>query len=469
MTDQCPSLETTLKRARQAQALAATWSQDEVDDLVAAVGWAAWQEGGTIELARRAIAESGLGRAKDLAERHRNRVLGLLSDLHHVSSCGLIEEDIKLGLKKYAQPIGIVAVAIPATAPTAAVACNALNILKTRNAAVFCPNPRAAGVATAMTEILRRAIDSCGAPADLLQCLERPDRDVMRALMAESDLVIATGGRGVVNRAQAGSTPSYTAGVGNAVILVDETADLETAAGKILTGKSFDNGTSCSAESVLVIQESVWPAMIEALVSKGGYLCSASEAERLARSFWPEGAEGTRPLIGRSALEIAQCAGIPLGGNTRALMVAPEEPLGSKGLFWGEKLAPILAVCPYRSFEDGVECLNRLLQNSGLGHSCGIFSRIAGRAEHLARTLPVGRVMCNQSTGLGNTGSPNNGMPFTMTLSCGSWSGDLTADNIGWRHLVNVTWLSQPIDRSMPAPVELFGRHYQEHSASEAC
>ena len=228
MTDQWPSLETTLKRARQAQALAATWSQDKVDDLVAAAGWAAWQEGGTIELARRALAESGLARAKDFADRHRNRVLGLLSDLHRVSSCGLIEENTKLGLKRYAQPIGVVAVAIPATAPTSAVACHAFNILKTRNAAVFCPNPRSAGVAAVMTDILRRAIESCGAPADLLQCIERPDRDVMRALMAESDLVIATGGHGVVKRAQSGSTPSYTAGVGNAAILVDETADLET-------------------------------------------------------------------------------------------------------------------------------------------------------------------------------------------------------------------------------------------------
>lgn len=467
MTATQPRLQHILERARAAQALAALWSQESVDDVVAAAGWAAWQEGGAMALARRSAAETGLGRADDIAERHRNRVLGLLGDLHGTLSCGLIETDTRLGLQKFAQPIGVIAITIPATAPTAAVACNALNVVKTRNAAVFCPNPRAAGVAAAMTEILRRALESCDAPADLLQCLENPDREAMKELMATSDLVIATGGRGVVERAQRGATPCYTAGVGNSVVLVDETADIATAAERILGGKSFDNGTSCSAESAVVIQEAVWRPLIDALVAQGGYLCTAEENERLARTFWPEGAKGPRRLIGRSAAEIAGAAQIPANNRTRVLLVTPQAAAG-ESLFSGEKLAPILALWPYGSFEDGVRALRRLLEHDGLGHSCGIYSRVAGRPEFLARTLPVGRVMCNQSTGLGNTGAPHNGMPFSMTLSCGSWSGGITAENIGWQHLVNVTWLSHPIQRPMPKPIEVFGRHFREISAAEA-
>lgn len=459
-------LEHILKRARTAQAVAATWSQEKVDDLVAAAGWAAWQEGGTIELARQAAAESGLGRAEDIAKRHRNRVLGLLGDLHRVPSCGLIETDVGSGLKKFAQPIGVIAMTIPATAPTAAVAGNALTILKTRNAAVFCPNPSVAGVADTMTEILRRALAAYGAPADLLQCLSDPNREIMKELMAASDLVIATGGRGVVERARASVTPCYTAGVGNSVILVDETADIGAAAASILAGKCFDNGTSCSAESVLVIQEDVWQAMIEALVAQGGYLCTAKESERLAGTFWPQGAEGPRRLIGRSATQIAAAADICAGSSARALLVAPEEAPGSS-LFSGEKLAPILALWPYQAFDDGLEILRRLLEHCGRGHSCGIYSRVDGRPEVLAQTLPVARVMCNHSTGIGNSGAPNNGMPFTTTLSCGSWGGSITTENVTWRHLVNVTWLAQPIERPRQKLADLFGRHFREITAAE--
>ncbi len=459
-------LEQVLKRARTAQAIAATWSQEMVDDVVAAVGFAAWHEGGTLDLAGQAVAESGLGRAEDLAERHRIRVLGLLGDLHGVRSCGLVERDARSGVMKFAQPVGVVAMAIPATAPTASVAGNALTILKTRNAAVFCPNPRCAGVAGAMTEIMRRTLVACGVPADLLQCLADPNRELMNQLMAASDLVIATGGQGVVKRAQAAATPCYTAGIGNSVILVDETADIGVAAANSLAGKSFDNGTSCSAESVLVIQDDVWEPMIYALIAEGGYLCTTRESERLARTFWPQGPDGPRRLIGRSAAELAAAAEIPAGTDVRALLVAPEAA-PEESLFSGEKLAPILALWRYRTFDEGVESVRRILDRCGRGHSCGIYSRVAGRPERLAETLPVSRIMCNHSTGLGNAGSPTNGMPFTTTLSCGSWGGGITTANVTWRNLVNLTWLAHPIERPKQRLADLFGRHFREMEVAD--
>lgn len=310
---------------------------------------------------------------------------------------------------------------IPATAPTAAVACNALNILKTRNAAVFCPNPRSQGVAAETVQILRAAIGQAGAPADLLQILEDPNRDAAQDLSAQCDLVIATGGEGVVDRARRGPTPALLAGVGNATVLVDDTADVEVAASEIVRGNSFDNSTSCSAENVVLIDRRQSSAFMDALQRHGAHLVTDDQMQRLD-AFLHGAGKGGRAVAGRSAVEVADQAGFDVDPKTAVLALRPDGA-ATCSPWSAPKLFPVLIIWDVANFAEGAEVLHQVIQTCGIGHSCGLFSARAVRAAHLAARIPVGRGMFNQSTGMGNTGGPHNNMPFTMNLGCGVLGG----------------------------------------------
>lgn len=274
MFDQHDHLSAMIQRGREAQRKVARWDQKQIDQLVAAAGLQMWDVNLAQDLSEKALAETSLGRGDHMFERHRLRVWGILSDLHGQPSCGVVERDEARGIVKFAQPVGMICVMIPETAPAAAVACNALNVLKTRNAALFCPNPRAKRVVAETVAILRDTISKLGAPTDLLQVLEDPNREAADAASAMSDLVIATGGQGVTDRARKGSTPAWIAGVGNAAVLIDDTADVRHASEAIVRGKSFDNATSCSAENTVLVDRSVSQQFRDAMRDFGAHIVS---------------------------------------------------------------------------------------------------------------------------------------------------------------------------------------------------
>ncbi|BAM86979.1 succinate-semialdehyde dehydrogenase [Bradyrhizobium oligotrophicum S58] len=446
-----------VQRARIAQKCFEGAQQREIDLAVAAAGWRCYRDETAQELSSLAIEETELGNAVDSYQRLRKRILGTLRDLADAVTVGLVHEDVARGVRKFAKPVGVIAGITPATAPAAAAIVNSLSSLKTRNAIIFCPNPRAHRTVGRVVELVRDALREVGAPVDLVQCVGVPTRSISEELMATADLTIASGGASTVRRAYRSGKPALGAGVGNAVVVVDDTADLDAAASMIIAGKSFDYGTSCSSESCILVDESVSDQLIGKLVENGAYMCSGPEMASLRRTAWPDG-ELAREIVGKSAKQIADRACIEVPQKTRVLLTLPEtthaEPLG------GEKLSPILALWKFAQFDHAVGLVQRLVAASGAGHSCAIHTNVRERAEILARTINVSRVLVNQSTGMGNSGSFDNGLPFSVTLSCGTWGGGSTTDNVNWRHFLNYTWLSETIPKNEPRPEDLFSEYW---------
>lgn len=449
-----------IDRARAIQEHIQGWSQHRIDDVVSAVGWRVFKTRTARRLSELAVSETGLGSVDDTYQRHRQRILGVLSDLREATTVGVIETIPQRGLRKLAKPVGVVAVVTPATAPVAAIVVNALIALKTRNVVIFCPNPRAKKTAWMTVNTLRAALHATDAEEDIFQCLREPSREQVTEVMSAADLVVASGSQGTVKRAYTSGRPAYGAGSGNSVVVIDETADIETAAAKIVAGKSFDYGTSCSSESCLVGAAPIYDALMGRLESHGAYLCSPEESKRLRALAWPDNRSLSRQIVGQSAERIARLAAIAVPAGTRVLMVAGEteathDPISR------EKLSPILGVWRYdKGFGQAVGLVKQIIAISGAGHSCAIFSQCRDHIDRLGDAVNVSRMMVNQSTCFGNTGSFDNGMPFSVMLSCGTWGGSTITENVNWRHFLNYTWISEPVARDKPEPSALFGRHW---------
>lgn len=458
-----PSIKRTVhdavRRARAAQALTEAWPQDRVDDVVAAVAWRCYREDNARRLATLSHTETGLGDPEHLYELQRKRVLGQLFELHGQTTVGTVEDLPDLGLRRIAKPVGVIAAASPATAPSPGIVCNTLPMLKTRNAVVFTPNPRARATAMETIDVIREALADVGAPADLVQCLDVSGREAAEELMAAADLVVAVGGPGTVRRAYASGTPAVGAGVGNSTVVVDETCDVMAAARSILTGAGYNNGTSCSSESNVFVQHSVASEFRAELLRSHGHVCTQDETERVRKALWPDGRTLDRDLIGKSADAIALAAGITLTepGKTTTLVLdgdgeAPDSPI------LNEKLAPVLTLLTYDHFETAVERVHDILENCGRGHSAGIHTRSPERVDQLADRIPTCRIVVNQST-MTNSGSFTSGVPFTATLSSGTWGGTSVSGNVTWRSYVNLTTVTRPIAERHADETLLFGRH----------
>ena len=446
------------KRAREAFKEVESWPQEKVDEMVAAAAWE-WQKPETARaLARLAVDESNIGVYEDKVLKIQNKVRGTMRDQLGVRTCGLVEEDKKKGLRIFAKPIGVVANVVPCTNPESTVCCIGLSLLKTRNAMVVSPHPRTKRSTYLTVEHGRRALAKIGAPADLMQCLTEPSHEHTRELMAGCDFVVATGGAALVRVVYEAGKPAHTVGAGNVVSIVDETADLKATATKIVKSKTANNSASCSSENAVAIEESVCDKMLESLKDEGGYLCSAEEREKLRRYMWPDGRHLNRDIIAKPAAYIAEHAGINVPGGTRFLMVWGTKP-GPEDRFSGEKISLVLTVWKWSAFSDMVGRTQEILKFSGEGHSASIHSKNEERKVELALKLNVGRVNCNMPHAAANSGSFFNAQPTTDSLGCGTWAGNMTSDNLNYRHFLNYTWLSDPIPERIPADEELFGEY----------
>ena len=453
-------IQDKLARARAAQAVVENYSQEQIDALVASAGWEVYKRESAEACARLAHQETGMGVYEDKLLKHQKKILGTLRDLDGVKSVGVIEVDEKLGLMKVVKPVGVVGALIPVTNPTSSVGCNGLSILKNRNAVIFAPHPKGKGCSGLAAQKLRDGIRRVGGPEDLVQWIEEPTVDLTQELMAAVDLVVATGGPGMVKAAYSSGTPAYGVGAGNATVIVDETADLADAAKKIFIGKTFDNATSCSSENSVVIEATVYERMVELLRAQGGYLCNAEEKAKLKATMWPDGHTLNRAVVAQPAVKIAQLAGLNVPETTRFLMVEavkvePDE------LFAGEKLSLVVTLWKYSGFDRAVQFVREITGFSGYGHSCGIHTTRDERVEQLALQAPVSRIMVRQAQSAANSGNYDNGMPFSLTLGCGTWGGNITSENIRHTHFRNVTWVSKPIPPVVPNEEAIFGAHWK--------
>jgi sulfoacetaldehyde dehydrogenase len=378
-----------------------------------------------------------------------------------VKTCGLVEEDKKRGLKIYAKPIGVVANVVPMTNPEGTVCTIGLSLLKTRNAMICSPHPRTRKTSYLTVEIGRRGLKKVGAPVDLFQSIKEPTNEKTSELMANCDFAMATGGAALIKVVYAAGKPAHTVGAGNVVSIVDETADLASAANKIMRSKTANNSTSCSSENAVALEESIYDDMMDALKAEGGYLCTTEEREKLKKALWPDGKRLNRDIVGRSTAHIAEMAGIDIPEATRFIMVIGEK-IGPEDMFSGEKISLVLTVWKWSDFDEILERLKKILKFSGEGHSASIHTKRVDRMEELAIKANVGRVECNMPHCLVNTGGWYNGQPWTESLGCGTWAGNMTSDNINWRHFLNYTWLSVPVEEYIPTDEEIFGDYLKK-------
>jgi len=452
-------IESLMKRARAAQEQIEFWSQERVDEMVAAVGWEIYKLEHAEACARLAVDETGMGVYADKLSKHQKKTLGTLRDLCGLKTVGVIEENKEKGLLKIAKPIGVIGALTPVTNATSTIACNGLPILKCRNAVIFAPHPKAKASCDLAASYMRAGLKKVGAPEDLVLNIKEPTLDLSQELMRTVDLVVATGGGPLVKVAYSSGKPAYGVGAGNSTVVVDETADLLDSATKIRNGKIFDNATSCSSENSVILQASIYDAMLEHFQKLGGHLCSADEKIRLRNLMWPDGVHMGRDHVGQHAQKIASLAGIPVAPDVSFLMVLGEA-VGLADLFSGEKLSPVLTVWKYGEFEEAICLVRDITRYSGYGHSCGIHTKNDAHMVELATRVRVSRVMVRQTQPFGNSGNYDNGMPFGLTLGCGTWGGNIVNENVHWKHFLNMTWVSMPIAPVVPDENKIFGEHW---------
>lgn len=444
-----------VERARKAQEAIEDYTQEQVDKLVTAIVWNIVKDGPAQEISKLAVEESRMGNFEGKYNKLMAKSKGALRDMIGKKSVGVIEVDEEKQIMKIAKPVGVIGGLVPCTNPEATPTVKVAHALKGRNAIILSPHPRTKKTNTFIVNIMRETLKKYGAPEDLVIGIEEPTMDISNELMKQSDLVLATGGAGLVKAAYSSGTPAYGVGAGNAVIVVDETADLKDAAHKIMLSKTFDFATSCSAENSLIIQESVYDELIEALKAEGGYLANAEEKGKLQEAVWVDGHLNPK-IIAQSAQTIANVAEINIPDDRKFIMVE-EAGIGADYPFSGEKLSVVVALYKYNKFEEAVNKVNEITKYQGMGHSCGIHSFNEDHIMELALNTKVSRMNVRQGQALANTGNWFNGMPFTTSLGCGSWGGNIASENITWKHLINTTWVSRHFDPVVPTDEELFG------------
>lgn len=455
-----------IDRARSAQETLARYRQEEVDEVVAAVGWAGYRDAEL--LARLAVEETGIGNVDDKYAKNRRKIAGTMRDLKGAPSVGVIRVDHQRGITEIAKPAGVVAAFTPATNPGATVVNNLMITLKGGNAVIVAPHPTAERTCAEAIRLAHAAIARVGAPADLVQwmSLKAEDRAESKrraqALMGAADLVLVTAGRAAVSAAYSSGTPALGVGVGNVPVIIDATADVENAASKIASSKTFDNATSCSSENALVIEESVYSAVVASLTAHGGYVLSPGQAKVLADVMWQDGVLSRR-IVGQPARTIIDLCGFDLDGAQPTFLMVEETGIGPNFPFSGEKLSPVLTVYKVRNFDEAVEHVNRILDYQGLGHSCGIHSNSEAHIAELAARAKVCRVLVNQAHCMGNGGDFGNGLKFSLSMSAGTWGRNSTSDNISHEHFLNITRLVRPIPGVVPTEDELWGEYLQRH------
>ncbi|MHC1783879.1 MAG: aldehyde dehydrogenase family protein [Anaerolineaceae bacterium] len=455
------NLQEMIEKAHAAQKQIEFWTQEQVDEMVLAVGWEGYKKETAEAGARMAVDETGLGIYENKVGKHQKKTLGVLRDLQGVKTVGVIEEVPEKGLVKIAKPIGVIGAITPMTNASSTMTCNGLPILKCRNAVIFAPHPKAKKTCDLVCEAMRAGLRKVGAPVDLVQNIKEPTMEMSQELMGMVDLVVATGGAGVVKVAYSSGKPAYGVGAGNATVIVDESADLADAANKIFLGKTFDNATSCSAENNVLIKDSIFDQMLAGLKSHGGYLVTGEDRAKLKAAMWPDGVHLSGKIVCKSVKIIAETAGIKVPEGTTFLMVMGEK-VGPEDMFSAEKLSPVVTLWKYTDFSVAVDQVIAITGFSGFGHSCGIHSTNKDHIMELGTKVKVSRMMVRQPTSYGNSGDWVNGMPFTMTLGCGTWGGNITTENINVKHFMNVTWVSFPIPANIPDPEVLFAPHFKK-------
>lgn len=441
-------------RARAAQAVFETFSQEKVDAIVR--DFAKYVYDNAEALAGMAHKETGLGVYEDKVAKAKGKSRVIWNNLKGKKSRGIIGEDAEEGLVLVAKPMGVVGAVCPVTNPIVTPMCNAMFALKAGNAIIFAPHPKADDSTWHLTREYQRIVREHGGPEHLVQAVRRGSVQTTQTLMQAVDVVVATGGGAMVKSAYSSGKPSYGVGAGNVPVVIDRGVDLKEAAEKIVAGASFDNGIICSHEQFVLAPEEHYADTVAAFRDTGRvfFTDDPAEVDRVRAVVFDHG-HLNKDVVGRSAQEIGARAGLAVPEGARIILV-PADGAGTDDVLAKEKLCPVVAILPYRSFEDAVELAKANLLVEGAGHSAALHSNDEAHIRAMGVALPVSRLVVNQSSALTAGGSLTNGFAPTTTLGCGSWGGNSISENLDYKHLMNVSRIGNVISRPVPSDEEIW-------------
>ncbi len=450
-------------KGHAAQKIAEGFTQEKVDQLTAAVAYALTQPDVALKFGEMLVEESGMGVPADKQGKMFGKVKGTYFQMKGQKSVGLVEVDEKMGMEKYAKPMGVIGAIIPVTNGEATPVVKALMALKTRNAIILAPHPKARKTNLAVTEMIRSVLKKFDAPEDLVQAIG-PDYvsiETSGELMKQVDFILATGGTPMVRQAYSSGNPAIGVGTGNVVTIVDGTTNMDDVASLIIKSKTFDNATSCSTENNIIVLEECYDAFVEAMAKQGSVLFKdgSEEKAKLLKTLWPASPENhdlNRHIVAQPADKIAEAAGISVPEGTQMLMAEENGGYGNEFPFTGEKLSPVSGIRKAKDFDDAVDKMMNILEYQGKGHSCGIHTTIDERVTRLGELIPVCKVCVNAPQSLTNSGSWTSGFPMSMTLGCGTWGHNSISHNATWKDLLNFTYVSRPIPSYQPKDEDLF-------------
>jgi len=456
------AVDALIARARKAQAdYESGGSQERYDRAAQAAAWAIMEPSRNRELAELAVQTTGLGNVPDKIIKNHRKTLGLMRDIADVATYGVIRDDPATGITEIARPIGVIGAVVPSTNPGATPANNIINALKCGNAIILSPSPKGVPTCERLLDHIYAEFKKIGENPDLVQMIPGPgSKDKTQRLLEGADTIVVTGSQNNVRRAYTSGTPALAVGAGNVTVIVDETSDLEAAAEKIRASKTFDNATSCSSENAVVVVDAVYDRFVAAMSQAGGALIK--DDARIVSRLFPDG-HLSRAAVAKDADELIAALGlggeVPDGTEYVAVEttgIGPEHPLS------GEKLSRVLSLYRARDFDDAIAITRRIQLHLGAGHSVGLHTSDDDRPLMLARAIPTSRVIVNQAHTFATGGSFTNGMPFSLSMGCGSWGGNSIDDNLHWRHFLQSTKIVREIPAREPAVEDIFAGYWAE-------
>lgn len=452
VSDEAKQIQALIERSRKAQAQIANYTQEQVDELITAMVWAVARPEVAEKIAQFTVEETQLGNYEGKYLKIFKKTRAALYDIINDKSVGIIDEDKERNIVKIAKPVGVIGALTPCTNPEATPVIKSISAVKGRNSIIIAPHPRSKLTNKMICDLMREAIVACGAPADLVISIDSPSLELTGELMKQCDRILATGGAAMVQSAYSSGTPALGVGAGNAVITVDDTADLDEAAEKIRISKTLDLAASCSSDNAVIAFESIKDALLENLQAQGGYICNEDEKAKLQAIIWEDGHIASR-IVAQPASTLAEMAGIDLPEG-KSFFIVPETGAGPEHPFSGEKMSVVMAFYTAKDIDDAIAITNAIQAYQGQGHSCGIYSYKDDNILKFAHATNTSRVMVNQPQAPSNSGNLWNGMRQTFSLGCGSWGGNATNNNITWQDLINVTWVSRNLDKPKELPAD---------------
>ena len=438
LVDSLETLEAAFARVRRAQAVFATYSQEQVDRIFLAAATAANKA--RIPLAKMAVEETGMGVVEDKVIKNHYAAEYIYNAYKHTKTCGVIEEDKAYGIMKIAEPVGVIAAVIPTTNPTSTAIFKTLLCLKTRNGIIISPHPRAKNSTIAAARIVLEAAVAAGAPEGIIDWIDVPSLDLTTTVMRESDLILATGGPGMVKSAYSSGKPALGVGPGNTPAIIDDSADIRLAVNSIIHSKTFDNGMICASEQSVIAVDSVYAGVKAEFAARGCHFLQEDELRKVRKTILINGALNAK-IVGQSAYTIAKLAGVSVPESTK-ILIGEVESVELSEEFAHEKLSPVLAMYRAADFNEALDKAERLVADGGYGHTASVYLNPITQQEKLhdfADRMKTCRILVNTPSSQGGIGDLYNfKLAPSLTLGCGSWGGNSVSENVGVKHLLNI-------------------------------